>query len=108
LSPELAVAILLLERAAGGGGEDIERFGPDGIFHEQTEKVLERNMRRSCVRKESTKAICEVKCHGRIAGIIVAGSSVWSALEVPAVDFENEEVVKYRNVFLFELWPVDN
>lgn len=106
VSPKVAVEILL-ERAAGGGGEDKDRSGPDGIRHEQTEKSLERNMRRSCMRKESARAICEVKCRGGMAGVIVTESSVWLALEAPAVDFEKEDVAKYRNVFSFELGPSD-
>ena len=98
---------ILLEPAARGGGEDKDRSGPDGIRHEQTEKSLERNMRRSCMRKESARAICEVKCRGGMAGVIVTGSSVWSVLEESAVDFEKEDVAKYRNVLSFELEPSD-
>jgi len=64
-------------------------------------------MRRSCMRKESARAICEVKCCGRMTGVIVAGPPFWSALEAPAVDFEKEDVAKYRNVFSFEPGPSD-
>lgn len=106
MSPEVAV-VILLECAAGGGDEVKDKSGPDGIRHEQIEKALERNMRRSCVRKESARAICEVKCCGGMAGVIATGSSVWSALEALAVDFEKEDVAKYRNVFSFELGPSD-
>lgn len=106
MSPEVAAAILL-ERAVGGGGEDKDRSGPDGIRHEQTEKALERNMRRSCVRKESAKAICEVKCRGGMAGVNVTGSSVWLTSEAPAVDLEKEDVAKYKKFFSLELGPSD-
>jgi hypothetical protein len=71
------------------------------------EKSLERNIRRSFVRNERAREICEVTRHGRVAGVMTTDSPVCSTSGAPAVDFEHEDVAKYRNSFSLELGRID-
>ena len=90
MSLEVAVAIPM--ELATGGCEDKGRSGPNAIRKEQIEKVLERKTRRSWLRKESARSICEAKFSGRNAGATVTRLSVWAASV--AVDVEKSEVAK--------------